>query len=119
MEKINIIIPVKKSTRFPGKNSLLAKYTFDWLSKELEENQYNLFVVGDLSELDGIPKNAKLISTTCKSQRDDLLQCMSEDGIYVELQLTQPSRRPGLLWEAVHTFINGNKKLPVISAVYA
>lgn len=119
MEKINIIIPVKKSTRFPGKNGLLAKYTFDWLSKELEENQYNLFVVGDLSELDNIPKNAKLINTACKSQRDDLLQCMSEDGIYVELQLTQPSRRPGLLWEAVHTFINGNKKLPVISAVYA
>lgn len=44
---------------------------------------------------------------------------MKDDGIYVELQLTQPFRRKGLLMDAVDTFINGDKKRPVISAAYS
>lgn len=88
MEKINIIIPVKSSTRFPGKNRLLAHCTFEWLARELNGIEYNLFIVGEPTEIDIIPYGTTIIQTDCTSQRDDLVTCMKDDGIYVELQLT-------------------------------
>lgn len=67
MEKINIIIPVKSSTRFPGKNRLLAGHTLEWLGQELNGVGYKLFVVGNPEELETIPYGATVINTPCIS----------------------------------------------------
>lgn len=119
-EPIHIIIPVKQSHRYPGKNRALYGFTLQWLYQELLDNpelQYTLTIVGDPKEVPYLPENANILVTDCKSQYYDILTAArqyNEADIFVHLQLTQPVRQRGLLKKAIQAYLDTH--IPVISA---
>lgn len=119
MQKVrfNVLIPwTKESTRFPGKNGLLWHYTRDWLLRELEELPEGMegrVFLATAKGLEGVPDvlpagwhRLVLPSEAQVNGHEWTIRAAMEDagdcgGIWVQLQLTQPVRRHGLLADAV------------------
>ncbi len=113
---IHVLITVKESSRFPGKNRKLAPYTIAWLLSEMaySEESVRVYTVGKRSELPlRLPVGWKHIPTACMSHREDVetaerqIQPAAGD-VMVLLQVTQPLRRLGLLEQAVRCIHAGN-----------
>lgn len=114
---IHILITVKKSKRFPGKNRLLAPYTIAWILNETAymEEQVQVYTVGERSELPlRLPVGWRHIRTACRNHKEDVETAESRiapnaEDVMLLLQLTQPLREHGLLERAVHCIRAGHE----------
>lgn len=124
---INIIITnTKESQRFPGKNDKLIKYTMEWLNEELNDlNDPNVHVWYFLRETMTdhkchqyiINDNFHVVYTpddkTSDSHRDlfDWIQSnviVDPKERFIQVQLTQPVRRKGLLKDVIKAIDDEN-----------
>ncbi len=103
---IHVLITVKPSVRFPGKNRRLFHYTAIWLAYEIMNLQepVQVWTVGARGELpEHLPPTWRHIQTATGTHKGDIEEAMrqiapnAENDIFVLLQLTQPVRRAGLL----------------------
>lgn len=102
---IHVLITVKPSTRFPGKNARLAGYTVGWLAWEIlhTEEAVQVYTVGARQELPGdLPPGWQHIECSTGSHRGDIehaeARIVTAPGdVMILAQLTQPLRRRGLL----------------------
>lgn len=115
---IHVLITVKESERFPGKNRLLWGYTQAWLAQELQciNEPATVWVVGDESRfLDLVPERWRMLPLArpdhgeLQQAAEDAIvsECGAEDdwgpAVFVLCQLTNPLRRRELLWDCVRT----------------
>lgn len=112
---IFVLIPSKPSKRFPGKNKILFPWTFYWLARELktppQAERVVVATVGVRAEFpDVLPVDWRHFECATGTHRGDIefaCDCLreqfgrSKDDVFVMLQITQPKRRAGLLWEAI------------------
>lgn len=110
--KILVSIPnTKASTRFPGKNKLLAPATIEWLNNELTNlpEEWEVKVVELIS-----PWTEEYITTYDKfdvpyenehQKSLEYLQKRVEADLHIHVQVTQPKRRCGLFKDVVDTFL--------------
>lgn len=113
---IHVLITVKESERFPGKNRLLWGYTQAWLAQEMQSifEPVTVWVVGEVEPfLDLVPcrwhvmrmKEGDHGRLQEKAEGEILQQCPADaDGmepVFVLCQVSQPLRRRGLLAEMV------------------
>ncbi len=104
---LHVLITVKPSTRYPGKNARLAGYTLAWLAWELlhEAEPVQVWTVGARAELpELLPPAWRHIECATGSHRGDIehaeaVICPAAGDVLVLAQLTQPLRRRGLLHE--------------------
>lgn len=108
-QEVVILIPwLKDSKRFPGKNGLLWKYTWTWLERELRETLMKglrvtvRVLVAPGKKIHGVP----CLEFDGQGDRvpvDEVLDVLDkpENTVFVLLQLTQPVRKRGLLFNAV------------------
>lgn len=102
---IHVLITVKPSTRYPGKNARLAGYTVAWLAWEIlhTEEAVQVYTVGARQELPrDLPPGWHHIGCSTGSHRGDIehaeAQIVTAPGdVMILAQLTQPLRRRGLL----------------------
>lgn len=114
---INITIPnTKASTRFPGKNALLADHTVTWLNEELKDLKDHKVTVLEVIS----PDTPQCVTPYGKLTVDSGLTheqvCMEVEertyaDVYVHLQLTQPKRRKGLLNDAINALVTSDKEV--------
>lgn len=125
---IYVIIPVKRSTRFAGKNGVLAPYTRGWLAQELifMPDRVAVYTVGRMEERPGCFPPPELwphfevdaggmqedmeVFTRAVMERDDA-------AVFVQVLLTQPLRERGLLRRAVLAVRGAEAGLPVVSGL--
>lgn len=100
----NLIIPLKKSYRYPHKNSILIKYTLSWLTVARKQcvDDLCIIAVGDRDEIVdcGLMTSADhVVYTAAQSMQDDvaLVEQMYPADYHILLQLTQPVREASLL----------------------
>ena len=113
---IHILITVKESTRFPGKNRKLASYTILWLLKEMAyiSETVRVYTVGERSELPlRLPVGWQHISTNGKSHQEDVEYAERQispaaGDVMVLAQVTQPLREHSLLERVVRCIQSGN-----------
>ena len=113
---IHVLITVKESSRFPGKNRRLAPYTISWLLLEMAyiSEQVRVYTVGERSELPlRLPVGWTHIHTDCRNQQNDVEAAEryikpASDDVMVLVQVTQPLREHGLLERAVHCIRAGH-----------
>lgn len=102
---IYVVISAKPSTRFPGKNKRLAPYAIAWVERErtLTAEAVQVYTVGFRSEFpEELPEDWLHIECSEGSHKADLAHAEEEvvpvrGGVFVQVQLTQPLRRTGLL----------------------
>lgn len=110
---IHVLITVKESERFPGKNRLLWGYTQAWVAQEMQGilEDVRVWVVGEVGPfLDLVPGRWRVLCfhegdhgrLQALAEAEILKLCADEvdDGVepvFVLCQLTQPLRRRGLL----------------------
>ncbi len=107
---IHVLITVKPSTRFPGKNARLIGYTITWLAQEIlySKEEVRVYTVGERSELPCVlPPSWQHIQCLTGSHRGDIEFAEKHisptpDDVLVLAQLTQPLRRFGLLGDVVN-----------------
>ncbi|MBQ8516401.1 MAG: glycosyltransferase family 29 protein [Akkermansia sp.] len=113
---IHVLITVRESSRFPGKNRKLAPYTIAWLLTEMAycRETVKVYTVGKRSELPlRLPVGWVHIPTSCRSHREDVeeaelrIQPAAED-VMLLVQVTQPLREHGLLEQAVRCIREGH-----------
>ncbi|MBQ4635153.1 MAG: glycosyltransferase family 29 protein [Akkermansia sp.] len=113
---IHVLITVKESVRFPGKNRKLAPYTITWLLTEIAycTEIVKVYTVGKRSELPlRLPIAWEHIPTSCNSHMEDVkiaedyIQPAPEDVVLL-VQMTQPIREHGLLEQVVSCIRSGN-----------
>lgn len=114
---IHVLITVKESVRFPGKNRLLWGYTQAWLAQEMQGilEDVRVWVVGEVGPFrDLIPARWHMLSfhdgdhgrVQALAEAEILKLCADEEAdgvepVFVLCQLTNPLRRRGLLGDAV------------------
>lgn len=123
-----VIIPVKRSSRFPGKNEVLAPYTRGWLAQELlyVPCSVAVYTVGRWEERPScFPPPALWPHFEADGRggmQGDLelftraMMARDEDALFVLCQLTQPLRERGLLTRAVE-LVRDEWQLPVVSGI--
>ena len=112
---IHVLITVKESTRFPGKNRKLAPYTILWLLNEMaySEEPVRVYTVGDRSELPfRLPQGWTHLRTDASGHCEDIKYAESiiapaEQDVMVLAQVTQPLREHGLLERVVRAIRRG------------
>lgn len=120
---IHVLITVKESERFPGKNRLLAPYTIAWLLNEIAylKESVKVYTVGQRSELPlRLPERWEHIKTPCENHLQDIVVAEthiapSSDDVMVLAQLTQPVREQYLLARAVECIRDGNSCCVTVS----
>ena len=113
---IHVLITVKESQRFPGKNKALAPYTITWLLTEIAylPETVKVYTVGKRSELPlRLPVEWQHIPTACISHAEDVKTAdaaiqATEDDVIILAQLTQPLREHGLLEQVISCIRSGN-----------
>lgn len=117
---IHVLVTVKPSERFPGKNNLLWKYTYLWLLSEKSclDEKINVYIVGDENEIKNIPNDVILIHTETGGHLSDILAAESiikpdKNDVFVLTQVTQPLRETGLLSKIVDSARNNNSAVSV------
>lgn len=113
---IHVLITVKESTRFPGKNRRLAPYTILWLLNEIAylQESVQVYTVGERSQLPlRLPVGWQHISTNGKIHREDVEYAEQQiapaaEDVMVLVQLTQPLREHSLLERAVRCIQAGH-----------
>lgn len=113
---IHVLITVKESSRFPGKNRKLAPYTILWLLKEIAymPEPVQVYTIGERSELPlRLPVGWRHIATDCKSHREDVEEAEQQikpaaGDVMVLAQVTQPLREHSLLERLVHCIQSGH-----------
>lgn len=113
---IHILVTVKESSRFSGKNRKLAPYTIVWLLTEIAycAEPVRVYTVGKRSELPlRLPVGWQHISTPCNNHKEDVELAEqyihpAVDDMFVLVQLTQPLRERGLLERVVNCIRAGN-----------
>lgn len=129
MRTIHIIIAdTKSSSRFPGKNKLLWEYTMDYLALQApelaEEHQVNIHILGSeltqpikVRSIDGCNVMVRTVPNDFSQDITHVLlwwykNVLPQPGdINIQLQLTQPLRRPKLLKDTVDKVIETNAPL--------
>lgn len=114
---IHVLITVKESERFPGKNRFLAPYTITWLLNEIAyiKEDVTVHTVGRRSELPlRLPHSWLHINTECVSHLEDIeyaeKQISPKEGdVMVLAQVTQPVREPFLLEQCIDCIRRGHK----------
>lgn len=113
--KVLISLPnSKKSTRFPGKNKVLAHFTTDWLEDELKTlpEDWQVKCIEVISPF--TDENCTNYEKFMVTYEDDHLKLTEEiqktftADIHVHCQLTQPRRRKGLLKDCINTLLVTN-----------
>ncbi len=112
---IHVLITVKRSERFPGKNRLMAPYTILWLLNELAymEESVQVYTVGERAQMPlRLPVGWRHIRTAGLSHQDDVAQAECEiapaaDDVLMLVQVTQPLREHGLLERACQALRDG------------
>lgn len=112
MFKLLISIPnTKASTRFPGKNKVLAHYTVDWLNEELKSLPADwqvkvIEVVSPFTDETCTPYEKFLVSYEDDHLKlTEALQKAFSVDMHIHVQLTQPKRRRGLLKDCINTLL--------------
>lgn len=121
---IHILLTVKKSERFPGKNKLLWPYSRLWLAQEMLylPDRVECWWVGDPAEIPAdAPPLWQVLDIKTGSHRGDIEEAcrhiawQDNAAKFVLIQLTQPLRSRGLLRRAV-TALDAAE--PVVSVTY-
>lgn len=102
---LHVLLTVKPSRRFPGKNRLLWPYTYLWLLAEAAamEEAVQLYVVGEAGEApQPLPRGVRYLPIEQESHRRKVALAEeaiapAADDVLVLAQLTQPLRERGLL----------------------
>lgn len=102
---LHVLLTVKPSRRFPGKNRLLWPYTYLWLLAEAAamEEAVQLYVVGEAGEVpQPLPRGVRYLPIEQESHRRKVALAEeaiapAADDVLVLAQLTQPLRERGLL----------------------
>lgn len=102
---IHVLITVKPSTRCPGKNAELARYTVPWLANELlhTPEEVRVYTVGVRTELpDDLPQSWQHIECATGTHRGDVEYAEAQIlpaawDVLLLVQVTQPLRRRKLL----------------------
>lgn len=103
---IYVLITTHPSTRFPGKNALLARYTLDWAAAAALYCHEEVKIVHAGPERpDWLPPKVLHINVRGVKHADDVRQAEqmlkpAADDVLVLAQLTQPLRHVSLLQEA-------------------
>lgn len=113
---IHVLITVKESSRFPGKNHRLAPYTILWLLNEIAymPDPVRVYTVGKRSELPlRLPEGWQHIPTECGNHKEDVeyaeQQINPQPGdVMVLTQVTQPLREHGVLERGVRCIRTGH-----------
>jgi hypothetical protein len=110
--RIILSIPnTKKSTRFPGKNKLLAHHTIEWLNEELKTlpKEWEVEVVEITSPwTDEICTPYQKFQVAYENDHQKALEALQKAfpcDLHVHCQLTQPKRRVGLLKDCINTLL--------------
>lgn len=122
---IHVLITVKESERFPGKNRKLAPYTILWLLKEIayHDEDVKVYTVGKRSELPfRLPSRWQHIQTATEGHLKDIELAEHQiapqaDDIMVLAQLTQPLREHGLLERIVKAVRSKAKSAVTVSEI--
>ena len=127
--KTFILIPFKnESARLTGKNMMLLPFTLEWIEKELEglEEEVEVHTFGCIStdkrkgiESYGV-EHVRLKFFEDRSHQGALENTLKKLGVkpedrIIQLQLTQPKRKEGLLKEAIEALKEDSSK-PIITA---
>ncbi|MBQ5664261.1 MAG: glycosyltransferase family 29 protein [Akkermansia sp.] len=112
---IHVLITVKESKRFPGKNRLLAPFSILWLVNEIAymEEEVKVYTVGERTQLPlRLPVGWQHIRTEGESHQADIesaenLISPSPEDVMLLVQVTQPLREPGLIDKAVRAIREG------------
>lgn len=112
---IHVLITVKESKRFPGKNRLLAPFSILWLVNEIAymEEAVQVYTVGERTQLPlRLPVGWRHIRTAGESHQADVELAEKEiaptpEDVMVLIQVTQPLREPGLIDKAVRAIREG------------
>lgn len=123
---IHVLITVKPSVRFPGKNKRLFPYTAIWLHNEIAntEEAVRVYTVGERSELpEKLPTGWIHLDVLTGSHKGDVVEAerlihpdRTADTLIL-LQVTQPLRRCGLLADMVKAAHGGEEKSAVSAAL--
>lgn len=113
---IHVLITVKESSRFPGKNRKLAPYTILWLLNEIAymPEPVRVYTVGKRSELPlRSPEGWQHIATECRNHREDVEYAEQQinphpGDVMVLVQVTQPLREHGILERSVRCIRTGH-----------
>lgn len=124
MANIHVLITVHPSNRFPGKNRMLAPYSFVWLLNECAYIDHNVqvYTVGTRTELPlRLPINWKHIELKNYSHSALVLEAEehikpNKDDVMVLVQLTQPVRDQGLLEDVVNEILSGYTSCTTVTA---
>lgn len=112
---INVLITAKPSSRFPRKNLILAPYSIAWLNNEIAymDEPVAVYTAGIRKELPWmLPPAWKHFEIDDEShpkvvQEAEKLISPAEDDVMVLVQLTQPVREPGMLYELIYRLREG------------
>ena len=112
---IHVLITVKESKRFPGKNRLLAPFSILWLVNEIAymEEDVKVYTVGERTELPlRLPVGWQHIRTEGESHQADIELAEAQispaaEDVMVLVQVTQPLREPGLIDKAIRAIHDG------------
>lgn len=103
---IYVLITTHPSTRFPGKNALLARYTLDWAAAAaLYCHEKVIIVHAGPEPPDWLPPKVLHLNVRGANHADDVWQAEQMlnpggDDVLVLAQLTQPLRHVSLLRQA-------------------
>lgn len=106
---IHVLLTVKPSLRYPGKNRKLWPFTYKWLLAEAGDTiePVRLYVVGSADELPApLPPAVRYLNILTGSHARDVEEAEAQiapsaTDVMVLAQLTQPLRERGLLHRAV------------------
>lgn len=115
-----LILNTKESERFPHKNEFLLKYTVDWLRNELktigqdykvvyvtrENMKAQVPILNNLVHLESPDDDS--ISSNHRAVLGWVVEHFNPNDKFVQLQLTQPVRREGLLKDVIDKIENDN-----------
>lgn len=112
---IHVLITVKESRRFPGKNRLLAPFSILWLVNEIAyiEEPVQVYTVGERTQLPlRLPVGWRHIRTAGEGHQSDIEFAEKKispavDDVLLLVQVTQPLREPGLIDKAVRAIRGG------------
>lgn len=117
---IYVLLTTHPSTRFPGKNAILARYTLDWAAAAALYCHEEVKIVHAGPERpDWLPPKVLHLHVAGHSHRDDVWEAEqlldpAEQDVLVLAQLTQPLRHVSLL-QAAADLVRSSRKT-VISA---
>lgn len=120
---IHVLITVKESKRFPGKNRLLAPFSILWLVNETAymEETVQVYTVGERTQLPlRLPVGWRHIRTAGESHRADIEYAEGQispaaEDVMVLVQVTQPLREPGLIDKAARAIREGAESCVSVS----